>query len=612
MAELIYSIGNIFSTSTDESALRQYNAKRYYIAPYQRGYKWASEQPNDAVCILMNDLFNAAENPDSEYYLQFITTKLTKIGNDNVLEVIDGQQRLTTLTILLSVLANKNGNTQLAISNNLLSYEIRPKVIDFFNGHIYQNIESLLSKSWNDFIVEYPQNNEQDIYYLFSAANKVNKMIGDYNFGEKIKSINEFEKYVLEKVKIILNNIERDISCEEIFSNLNDNKVELTSSELIKGLILTNSAREICNSERRISYKEIIEMRAVMGRQWDELAHWANRKDIKSFFFSTSFYVLDDLLLLLALQDEYDQSDSSNRNAIFNHFQSQIKKGNKIASQYFSELKEIKSILNEWFTDDNIYNSLGFVLFCRNSKANIKEYHPWFKQNKKFIRTELKKQIANILNFDFEELEYGKNNTDIHNLLLALSIFGDESRFDFTAFNNQKPTWSLEHIFPQNPEDLSDVLEQKDIDFLKSLCDKNLDNYEIVQNLLKEFDEIMTTKLVYDSLNDKLKKKTCQLSSEEKKILYRLIKTDKLHSIGNMALLTKPDNSSNKNGMFDKKRFNIAKRISNGSFVPKHTYDVFSKLISEKMTPDLTVWAERDIEEHEVWIKNKINDIKER
>lgn len=88
---------------------------------------------------------------------------------------------------------------------------------------------------------------------------------------------------MLDNVKIILNNIERNVNCEEMFSNLNDNKVDLTSSELIKGLILTKSARERNAPDRLTTYKEILEIRAVMGRQWDDLSHWANRIDIKSF-----------------------------------------------------------------------------------------------------------------------------------------------------------------------------------------------------------------------------------------------------------------------------------------------------------------------------------------
>lgn len=608
--ELIFNIGSIFNATTAEGALQQHGAKHYYIAPYQRGYKWASNHPNDAVCLLMKDLFNAAENPTSEYYLQFITTKLSKVEDNNILEVIDGQQRLTTLTILLSVLANKKGDNEQAISNDLLSYEVRPKVTDFFSNHIYKDIESILPKTWTEFITEFPDNDEQDIYYLFNAAKKISELI-DENFADA-EIIKEFEKYVLENVKIILNNIERNVNCEEMFSNLNGNKVDLTSAELIKGLILTTTARERNDSDRRISYKEIIEIRAVMGRQWDELSHWANREDIKSFFFYNSYNVLDELLLLLALKDNFIPSaDRSDKNEVFNHFQSQIKKGNKTTTKYFDELKKLKLVLNEWFNDNEIYNALGYLFFTKkkNERFTTRNFLPLLEQSKTQIRTKLKSETVKLLSSEVDDLEYGETNNEIHNLLLALSVFADGSRFDFTAFNGQE-NWSLEHIFPQNPDELPEELGVKDVEFIKSLGGDKLEKYEKVKDRLKEFEESMDTAAVYTELKNKLKNKTCKLTSDERRVLYRLIKTDKLNSIGNMTLLTKSDNSSNKNGMFDKKRFNIAKRVSNGSFVPKHTYDVFSKLISEKMTPELNVWNETDIQKHEEWIKTRVSAIK--
>jgi len=509
------------------------------------------------------------------------------------------------LTILLSVIEYIIGGNEKAISNNLLSYEVRPKVTIFFRDYIYQDISTLMSDNWNGFIEEHYEYNEQDIYYLYNAANKINKMLRDTFNNES--SVMNFKKYLLENVKIILNYIDRDIDCEEIFSNLNDNKVELTSSELIKGLILTNSAKKISDTEREITRKEIIELRAIMGKQWDEISHWANREEIKTFFFSSSNNVLDELLLLLAIDNEFKRTnDIFNKNAVFNYFQSQIK-GDKTAKELFDELKEIKSVLNEWFNDKEIYNSLGYVFFCKHFKKTIMDYISFIRNDKSELKKEIKETIDNTLHFDIGDLQYPKNNTDIYNLLLSINVFGNENRFDFLAFKNQ--SWSLEHIFPQTPDELANKLGQKDIELLKSLCDDNLDDFDKAKGLLLEYEE--TIKNVYNSLSKKMNEKTCELSSDEKTILYRLIKKDeKLHSIGNMALLTKPDNSSNRNGMFDKKRHNIVKLISSGSFVPKHTYDVFSKLISEKMTPDLTIWTTTDIDAHFEWINNKISEIR--
>lgn len=610
--EIIFSVGNIFNAKSAEGALYQHGATHYYIAPYQRGYKWSSIHSNDHVCILMKDLLDAVETPSSEYYLQFITTKVTENNGKKILEVIDGQQRLTTLTILLSVIAYKKGQTNTAISNNLLLYEVRPNVTEFFDKHIYSNIDTILTKSWQDFLVEYPDNNEQDIFYLFNAANKINEILNDEIIKDDDKDIEQFEKYVLDNVKIILNNIERNINCEEMFSNLNDNKVDLTSSELIKGLILTKTPREKTDPERRISYKEILEMRAVMGRQWDDLSHWANRFDIKSFFFSSSYNVLDELLLLLALKDGLEPiKDRSEKNEVFNYFQSQIKKEGKSASSYFNELKKLRLILNEWYNDIEIYNSLGFLFFAKNkNRFTIKDAMPLLLQSKTAIRIKLKKDAIKLLPDDITQLEYGKDNNIIYNVLLSLSVFGEDSRFNFTAFNGDDISWSLEHIFPQTPETLSDKLSEKDINLLNSLSKGKFDDFKKVKDDFNGFDDILNTEQVFNSLSQKLKKKECELSFDEKRILYRLIKTDKLNSIGNMALLTKSDNISNKNGMFDKKRHNIAKRVSCGSFVPKHTYDIFSKLLSEQMTPELNAWTETDISKHEEWVINRITTLK--
>jgi hypothetical protein len=613
--DLVYSIKDIFDVNSPEGVLRRKEAKKYYIAPYQRGFKWAAVSSDDAVCVLMQDLFDAAKNQNNEYYLQFITTKSSKAKGIPVLEVIDGQQRLTTLTILLSVLSYKKGNDEDAISNGLLLYEVREKVNVFFQNHIYQKIDTLMSDSWDEFILKFPDNDEQDIYYLFNAAKKINEMLAA-QFNNDKDAIIIFEEYLLEQVKIILNHIDRNIVCEEIFSNLNDNKVELTSSELIKGLILTNSARELPNTGRTITYKEITELRAIMGRQWDEIAHWANRDEIKTFFFPNSNNVFDDLLLLLACDNGFEKTIdiSSKNNIVFNFFQSQIKDQKKTAKELFDNLKEIKYVLNEWFNDDNIYNSLGYVFFCRRIKKTIRDYLSFIRRDKSDLKNELNNNISNILSFNIDDLQYRNNNPnwEIHDLLLAMSVFGNKdknkNRFNFMEFNSR--TWSLEHIFPQTPDELKDELRQKDIVLLNSLCGDNLGNFEKVKSKLQEYEDSMDIESVYNSISEKLKGQNCIISSDEKTILYKLITIDKLNHIGNMALLTGPDNSSNSNGMFDDKRHNIVKLISGGSFVPKHTYDVFSKLISKKMTPDLTVWTTTDIDAHSEWIKNKINIIR--
>ena len=129
MAELLYNIRNIFNDATPDGCLHQYEAGKFHIPAYQRGYKWSSASENGPVQILMKDLYKAflkSENQKKkEYYLQYITVS----KRENMLELIDGQQRITTLSILLSVF-NLLNNLDENLAANKLHYAIRPQIFE--------------------------------------------------------------------------------------------------------------------------------------------------------------------------------------------------------------------------------------------------------------------------------------------------------------------------------------------------------------------------------------------------------------------------------------------------------------------------------------------------
>ncbi|MGN1173253.1 MAG: DUF262 domain-containing protein, partial [Muribaculaceae bacterium] len=99
MSEFVYSVSEIFS-----KALSDNNCTEYYIPPYQRGYKWAALSPNDQVPQMLTDTYNAFKIKAEEYFLQYITIKRIDYNGKKCLELIDGQQRLTTLSILYYIL----------------------------------------------------------------------------------------------------------------------------------------------------------------------------------------------------------------------------------------------------------------------------------------------------------------------------------------------------------------------------------------------------------------------------------------------------------------------------------------------------------------------------
>lgn len=80
--------------------------KKYYIPEYQRGYRWEEKQVQD----LLNDLhdFFTGKYEGQFYCLQPIVVKEIRIANEQRYEVIDGQQRLTTLRIIMQVFDQLN------------------------------------------------------------------------------------------------------------------------------------------------------------------------------------------------------------------------------------------------------------------------------------------------------------------------------------------------------------------------------------------------------------------------------------------------------------------------------------------------------------------------
>ena len=596
-SDLVFNIKNVFSEDKRYGVLGQYSASKYYIPPYQRGYKWKSKGPDAWVKILMEDISEAFRDNEEEYYLQYITFKKNEINNEKILELIDGQQRITTLFILFNIISSKIDSSN--DLNNKLLYGVRENVQNFLDIYISKNITTILESSWEEFIDENPGFDEQDIYYIFHAAQRINK---ELPVEEKLP---EFRDYINKHIKLIINSVSSSINSEKIFSNINSNKVELTDNELVKALFLTRIVRE--NDANQHNYRELMEKRALMGRQWDEISRWVNREDIKTFYFSKND-AMESFLTILALQnDDYEEDTINEKYKLFNFFQSKVKNTKEGSINYYNNLKLLFKVLNNWYNDNEIYNRLGFLFFVEDG-WDISEIVKYIKGSKEEFKSILLEESINQIP-DPEEiysLEYENDHPEIRKILLALNVLLYDKTYRFNFYKLDKENWSLEHIFPQNPDKLPKELAEKDIELIKELLPQK------EQFDFSKYQEDIDIEELYNNIIEKLNKTSCYLGDEEKELLYNLIRVNDLDNIGNIALLTDIDNRSNSNGMFDYKRKNIAEKVSYGSFVPKHTYDVFSKIFTDDINPNLTVWNSDDINAHREWIIEKIKKIKDK
>ncbi|ABW66058.1 DUF262 domain-containing protein [Desulfosudis oleivorans] len=609
MSEFIYTVEEIFDSSTMKGCLTQHGCSAFRIPSYQRGYKWGSET-NQPVERLLSDLIKAWKAGAKEYLLQAITVKKNSSGNKNYfLEVIDGQQRLTTLFILLYVLERQIepevfGKT---IAADKLLYSIR---------HEQQSLDDLI-KNCVDTTKEkaipfeelkekqrVEEETQQDVYYLkcafFRCVCELDSISVENNGGHD--KLNGLKNFVLTKTKLLVNAVEPHIRGEDIFCNLNSNRVFLTETELIKGLLLTRVARESATARPR-QYREILEKRIHLGRKWDEISRWANQPNIRSLYF-TAFKNsgddhMHDILELVALQmkNSYEQTSKGSvaENPLFEYFLEQGEQGRW--EPIFLLLNNTYATLDEWYECTEDYHLLGYCLVEKNEteqKVLLKDLLG--KSTKVEVRKCLLEQRNEIIKSDSEKqiLAYGEDNQRIKSILLALSVFrGREigGRFDFFAYQHED--WSLEHIFPQTPfgkeAKLTHEQEKTAFDVLINnegniLSEEERKNIEIARASQENAETMMA------------------------KVNEILIKVPLLHQLGNLCLLSRKDNTAMGCLMFDDKRKVIRDRIARGSFVPSHTYEVFSKMIVGKDT-SLQVWSKSDIESHQKEIVKRVKEL---
>ena len=183
------SINNIYRESREKII--------YRIPIYQRNYSWG----RDEISALIKDVYDSWKTNKQTYY---IGTLVTYNRGDNIYEVIDGQQRLTTIFLILKALEIKDVKNTLTYSSRKISADT------------IRNLPSLGE--------EY----DLGIKNGFEVAKDIVKdEIGD-------DDINGYTKYFLDNVHIIHYQVPKDIDLNHYFEVMNSRGEQLEKHEIIK------------------------------------------------------------------------------------------------------------------------------------------------------------------------------------------------------------------------------------------------------------------------------------------------------------------------------------------------------------------------------------------
>jgi len=226
----------------------------YEIPQFQRDYSWQKEHVED----FWNDAWDSINDENSNYYFGPIV--LVKTKDDLIFKVVDGQQRITTLSILISVirdisLTTENGDVHANTINYLVSDRTREKIpslkLNENNDEYYKNF--ILKDMDPESKIKLKPSNQHE-KNLFNAYRVLLEKIKKKYLGDKKNvfttehkaltlEIEEFMRSVLYNFKIFKIVLDNDDDASKLFATLNERGLSLSISDLIKNYIFSKSPK---------------------------------------------------------------------------------------------------------------------------------------------------------------------------------------------------------------------------------------------------------------------------------------------------------------------------------------------------------------------------------
>ena len=573
----------------------------FFIPDYQRGYRWGRHN----VRQLLNDI----RDSKGVYYLQPVVVCLHSHRDEDRKEydfdVIDGQQRLTTLLIIYKGLES----IYYMMESNPMGFNILSKdqvECRFTLSYQTRNdsekfLSSIKDKTLNE------ARGFADYLYMYHAYQEVYSW-----FLENKSYIAHIAKSLKERVFLIWYEVEADENkARQIFENLNIGKIRLTNAELIKAIFLSQTNSRISDQEQN-----------VIGQQWDDIERRLHDKVLWSFLTKKSeeqYATRIELLFDMVAKKKDKERDEFYTFLYFDKLlkgKNQKEEWEKIYIQYLKLL--------DWFNDNEYYHKIGYLVSVGPSDTLQKLYAESMdgEMTNSSFKASLDKKIKDSLSFKkmrIEHLSYNEDYSDVSKLLTLFNVIttynlNDETqKYPFYLHNTVKGGWSIEHIHAQQSEPINDIEPRKN--WVRLHC-SSLQRYLSVrkaEDASKE--EIAKIEALSARMYDYLEKENTQtqnnfnsISKTYSEVVVSKLDVEYKDLLGNLALLGKDDNSVLNNSTFDVKREIITKELTAISYIPICTQHVFLKKYTPSDRNDLFFWGDDDRVEYVKEIKKVLGN----
>jgi uncharacterized protein with ParB-like and HNH nuclease domain len=606
-------------------AIKELLAMKFFIPSYQRGYRWTEQQVRD----LLDDISDFDPSNSQWYCLQPLVVR----KKDDEWEVIDGQQRLTTIFLIIHYM-NEMWVGKQKIQEPSIRYETREESYDFLN-----KIEIVDNSITID-------DSNIDFYYISKAYQAIHEWV-----EEKIKEDfdnNDFQSKFKEKTKVIW------YECDEypirVFTRLNIGKIPLTNSELIKALFL-NSSNFGEEKESRIKLRQ----QEIAG-EWDGIEYTLQKDEFWLFLNkditdkrSTRIDFIFDIICeknRLNLPLEAINTLGNDKYRTFRYFYAWFKSHKKYLKSMgkkfdedelkgcWAEVKLLFQTFQEWYNDLRLYHYIGFLIENGSALSDILD--KWYKAPTRdefvdtYLVTEIRQKIASCCDLNKQYEVSGAPKTQCRPILLLHNIqtIVDQNKdivknekyklpvfYKFPFHLYKREHWNVEHIDSNTENGLEEVKTQKEWLKCSSLGIEDSSLKEEIRKFLKE-DEPANF--------EDLKTKIDELTGDRNKLHENNEKNDnEKNKLWNFALLDESTNKSYGNSIFPAKRrviigkdqgkkFSIDDDIvvsisdADSAFVPPCTKNLFLKYYNTAPN-NMRDWSREDAEAYLNSIKTTLS-----
>jgi len=572
--------------SVNRVLVDEHGSPAHYLIPaYQRGFRWNQWQVTQLLEDVWDFIQSSDDKPKTVYYcLQPLVVR--KCADGRSFEVVDGQQRLTTIYLLL---------------------EQCKEITKLFGKQCfsidYETRDSTFLKE-----IDLKRSDENvDFHHICEAWKTIEKWLNDRrDTSHKIKLLQHLlnDDEVGHNVKFIWYELDPDEDPINVFTRLNVGKIPLTETELVRALFLRRAAQD--DSTGKLPLRIVYEWDQIEKRlQNDAVWYFLQNHETKD---SNRIGFIFRLATRMA-----GRGGEGQHYRVFSHFAESLN-SERSSEPEWQKVKNIFMAIEEWHEDRYLFHVVGFILHQIRDRDSLTTIAKLLADSRKLGKQEFSKSLRSkvcemILSIDLEKISATELAEEISDLCrtinyayrerlrsllllfnLATLLENPKSNIRFQFENFKRESWDIEHI-----RSVSDTRPDSPITQKEWL--------EHCLKFLHTSNEVDDKKLVADIetyLDSETEPDTCRDFEEiDGKILshFKESEVEQDHDLGNLTLLDRKTNRGYKDAVFAVKRDILLQRDRSGVFVPLCTRNVFLKCYSRAVGHAI-IWTDEDAQDY--------------